>query len=270
MYEAVTRKGRRRAVTGAIALLALAACAGPAVAADLERETRARGTLRIAVEGTYPPFNFKDPKSGLLTGYDVDVARLLAGKLGLTPQFVLTEWTAILPAVQSGKVDVAISQVIMTPERLATFDFSAPYTYSGFQLIVRKNERATYRRLEDLGGRVLGVREGSVFAQRARAVAGLEVKGYPAVPENLQDLAFGRIDAVLDDSLMVHYLVKNTQLPIKAGPRIGGVQRVGVAFRKGQPRLKAALDRALGQARASGQLRALSLKWFGIDASNGP
>lgn len=270
MYKAVTRKVRRRALAGAIVLAALAVLPDRAGAADLERETRARGTLRIALEGTYPPFNFKDPKTGLLSGYDVEVARLLAARLGLAPQFVFTEWTAILPAVQSGKVDVAISQVIITPEREAAFDFSAPYTYSSFQLIVRKNERATYRSLDDLKGRILGVREGSVFAQRARLVPGIEVKGYPAVPENLQDLAFGRIDAVLDDSLMVGYLVNNTQLPIKAGPRIGGVERIGVVFRKDNPQFKAAVDRVLEEARASGKLRALSIKWFGSDASRAP
>jgi hypothetical protein len=64
--------------------------------ADLLDTAKARGTLRIAMEGTYPPFNFKDQKTGQLAGYDVDVARLLAAKLGLKPEFVSTEWAAIL------------------------------------------------------------------------------------------------------------------------------------------------------------------------------
>ncbi|WP_307721860.1 transporter substrate-binding domain-containing protein [Massilia sp. HP4] len=240
----------------------------PLHAADLMSETRARGALRIAVEGTYPPFNFKDPKTGHLTGYDIEVARLVATRLKLRPQFVPTEWSAILPAVSSGKVDAAISQVIITPEREQAYDFSIPYTYSSFQLIVRKNERANYRSLADLKGRKLGVREGSVFEQQAKAVPGIEVRSYPAVPENLQDLAFGRIDASLDDSLMVNYLLKNSELPIKAGPRVGQLARIGVAFGKGNPRFKAAVDKVLTDARADGTLRRLSLKWFGIDASS--
>jgi len=240
----------------------------PSHAADLMSETRARGTLRIAVEGTYPPFNFKDPKTGHLTGYDVEVARLVAGRLKLKSQFVQAEWSAVLPAVSSGKVDAAISQVIITPERERAYDFSIPYTYSSFQLIVRKNERANYRNLADLKGRKLGVREGSVFEQQARQVPGVEVRSYPAVPENLQDLAFGRIDASLDDSLMVSYLLKNSELPIKAGPRVGNPSRIGVALRKGNPQFKAAVDRVLTEARADGTLRQLSLKWFGVDASS--
>lgn len=268
MVEAVTRKGRRRI---ALAVLAAAIAAGGlsgALAADLMDEARARGVLRIAVEGTYPPFNFKDPKTGHLTGYDIEIARLVATRLKLKPQFVLTEWSAVLPAVSSGKVDAAISQVIITPERERAVDFSIPYTYSGFQLMVRKNERATYRSLDDLKGRRLGVRQGSVFEQRAKEVAGIEVKSYPAVPENLQDLAFGRIDASLDDSLMVSYLLKNSALPIKAGPRVGKTARIGVAFRKNNPQFKAAVDRALAEARRDGSLRRLSLKWFGVDASS--
>ena len=69
-----------------LALLALAAATVPVQAADLLATTKARGTLRIAMEGTYPPFNFKDPKTGELSGYDGDVAKLLAARLGLKPE----------------------------------------------------------------------------------------------------------------------------------------------------------------------------------------
>ena len=260
--------GRRRFVAaGAMAVMAVM-LSPVAQGADLVSEARARGVLRIAVEGTYPPFNFRDPKTGHLTGYDVEVARLVANRLKLRPQFVFAEWSAILPALASGKVDAAISQVIITPEREQAYDFSIPYTYSGLQLIVRKNERASYRSLDELKGRKLGVREGSVFEQRAKEVPGIEVRSYPAVPENLQDLAFGRIDASLDDSLMVSYLLKNSTLPVKAGPRVGKAVRIGVAFRKDEPQFKVAVDRVLNEARADGSLRRMSLKWFGIDASS--
>lgn len=257
-----------------LALPASAAlCTSWAVAAGMADQAGASGTrgkLRIALEGTYPPFNFTDPASGQLTGHDVDVARAVATRMGLEPQFVLTEWSAILPAVRAGRVDVAISQVIITPQRAKAFDFSAPYCYSQSQLIVRKNERATYRTLADLKGRTLGVRQNSVFEQQARAVPGIEIKRYPAVPENLQDLAFGRIDALLDDSLLVHYLIRQTQLPLRAGARIGTLEPVGIALRKGRPAFRLAIDKALREARSDGTLSALSLKWFGHDASSMP
>ncbi|MEM8513877.1 cystine transport system substrate-binding protein [Massilia sp. MP_M2] len=276
MAEWIANAGRRRALGQLLgrwlALPASAAlCTSWASAAGLADQADApgtRGTLRIALEGTYPPFNFTDPVSGQLTGYDVDVARTVATRMGLEPQFVPTEWSEILTTLRAGRVDVAISQVIITPQRANAFDFSAPYCYSQSQLIVRENERATYRTLADLKGRKLGVHQNSVFEAQARAVPGIEIKRYPAVPEKLQDLAFGRIDALLDDSLLIGYLINQTQLPLKAGARIGPPLRVGIAMRKGRSGFKLAIDKALREARADGTLRALSLKWFGHDASS--
>jgi cystine transport system substrate-binding protein len=257
---------RRHVLTTAAALLA-ASLALPALAGDLLDSAKARGTLRIAMEGTYPPFNFKDQKTGQLAGYDVDVARLLAARLGLKPEFVSTEWAAILAGLGAGKYDVIVSQVGITPKRLEAFDFSEPYTYSSPQLIVRKDERAQYASLADLKGKRVGVGQGSVFEQQAKAVPGITVKSYPAAPENLQDLAVGRIDAALNDSLMVAYLLNNSPLPIKAGARVGNIERTGIPFQKGNPRFKAALNKALADAAADGSLKKISVKWFGMDVS---
>ncbi len=257
---------RRRVLTLA-AILVGAALAAPASAADLLTTAKARGTLRIAMEGTYPPFNFKDQKSGQLAGYDADVARMVAAKLGLKPEFVTTEWSAILAGLGAGRYDVIISQVGMTPKREQAFDFSIPYTYSSPQLIVRKNDTGRYASLADLKGKKLGVGQGSVFEQQAKAVAGIDVKSYPGAPENLQDLATGRIDAALNDSLMVAYLLKNSTLPIQAGARVGAPERTGIAFNKGSPHFKAALDKILRDAGADGSLKAISAKWFGSDVS---
>lgn len=253
----------------AIALLALAG-AGPAQGADLLDSIKARGSVRIALEGTYPPFNFKEGKSGVLVGYDVDVARALAAKLGVQPEFVSSEWSAILAGLAAGKYDVIISQVGITAPRRQAFDFSQPYTYSTPQLIVRRNDTNNYASLPALTGKKLGVGQGSIFEQQAKMVPGIIVKSYPAAPENLQDLAFGRIDAALNDSLMVSYLLKNSQLPIKAGARVGTVAYSGIPFRKGNPKFAAALNQALHALQADGTLKALSMKWFGVDASRPP
>lgn len=255
----------RRVLTISAAVLGLLAL--PASGADLLASAKARGTLRIAMEGTYPPFNFKDQKSGVLAGYDVEVARLVAARLGLKPEFVSTEWSAILAGLAAGKYDVIISQVGITPKRLEAFDFSEPYTYSSPQLIVRKGETAKYASLADLKGKKVGVGQGSVFEQQAKAVPGIEVKSYPAAAENLQDLAFGRVDAALNDSLMVAYLLANSRLPIQAGARVGQVERMGIPFQKGNPAFKAAINQALAAATADGSLRKISLKWFGSDVS---
>ena len=257
----------RRAVVLAALMLAFAPLAG---AADLLATAKARGSLKIAMEGTYPPFNYKDQKSGQLAGYDVDVAKLVARKLGLKPEFVTTEWSAILAGLAAGRYDVIISQVGINPKREQVFDFSIAYTYSSPQLIVRKGDSARYTSLADLKGKKVGVGQGSVFEQQARAVPGIDIKSYPAAPENLQDLAIGRVDAALNDSLMVAYLLKNSRLPIQAGARVGAIERTGVTFKKGSPQFKAAVDKVLAEAGADGSLKAISVKWFGADVSRAP
>jgi cystine transport system substrate-binding protein len=266
MRKATSNTFRRQALKAGALLLA-AGLALPAAAADLLDTVKTRGTLRIALEGTYPPFNYKDQKTGQLTGYDVEVARLLASKLGLKPEFVSTEWSAILAGLSAGKYDVIISQVGMTAKREEAFDFSEPYTYSNPQLIVRSNERANYTSLSDLKGKKVGVGQGTVFEQQIKTMPGIDAKSYPATPETLQDLAFGRVDAALNDSLMVAYLLKNSHLPIRPGARVGHVERMGIPFQKGNPAFKAALNKAINDAKADGSLKQISMKWFGIDAS---
>jgi cystine transport system substrate-binding protein len=263
-------KNRRNAIARAALVLLLGGAMLHAGAADLLATVKARGTLRIAMEGTYPPFNFKDQKSGELAGYDVDVAKMLAQRLGLKPEFISSEWASILAGLSANRYDVIISQVGINPKRELAFDFSEPYIYSMPQLIVRKDDKSVYTSLADLKGKKLGVGQGSVYEQQAKAVPGIEVKSYPAAPDNMSDLATGRIDAALNDSLMSAYLLKTSKLPIKAGARVGAVERMGIPFQKGNPQFKAALNKALAEMAADGSLKAISLKWFGTDVSKAP
>jgi cystine transport system substrate-binding protein len=253
----------------ALALL-MAGAMLQAGAADLLATVKARGTLKVAMEGVYPPFNYKDQKTGELTGYDVDVARLLAAKLGVKVEFVSTEWASILAGLASGKYDVIISQVNVTPKREQAFDFSTPYIYSQPQLLVRKDDKNNYATLADLKGKRLGVGQGSVYEMQAKAVPGVEIKSYPAAPDTMSDLATGRIDAALNDSLMSAYLLKNSKLPVKAGARVGVVESMAIPFQKGNPQFKAAINQALADVAADGSLKAVSIKWFGIDVSKAP
>lgn len=252
-----------------IATILLAAAALSANAADLLQTVKARGTLKVAMEGVYPPFNFKE-KNGELAGYDVDVARLVAGKLGVKLEFVTSEWASILAGLASNKYDVIISQVGINPKREQVFDFSAPYIYSSPMLIVRKDDKNNWTALEQLKGKRVGAGQGSVYEMQAKAVPGIEVKGYPASAEQMQDLAVGRIDAALNDSLIAAYMLKTTRLPIKAGARVGAVERMGIPFQKGNPEFKAAINKALAEAAADGSLKAISMKWFGVDVSKAP
>lgn len=253
----------------AVAGLSLGLMAGSASAADLLEEVKQRGSLRVALEGTYPPFNYRD-EQGRLTGFDVEIAEAIAAKLGVKPQFTTTEWSGILAGLQAGKYDVIVNQVAATDARRKTFDFSEPYVVSSPQLIVRANETRSIQGVADLKGKKIGVGQGSNYAELARSIEGAEVKVYPGAPEYLQDLATGRIDVALNDSLLIPYLAQKTRLPVKAGAPLGKVESNAIPFRKGSPAFKQAIDKALEDLKADGSFAKISTKWFGRDVSKPP
>jgi len=261
----ISRLLRGLALAG-VAAISLAA-AGAASANGLLDTVKQRGSLIVGLEGTYPPFNYVDAKTGQLDGFDVDVAKLVASKLGVKAQFVKTEWSAILAGLSSGKFDVIINQVGITPERKKTFDFSVPYVASSPQLILRRNDDSDYKSFADLKGKKLGVSQGSNYEALAKAQEGVEVKSYPGAPEYLSDLVNRRVDAALNDQLMTAYLVKTSNIPIKGGAIVGEPKFNGIPFRKGNPEFEKAVNKALEDAFADGEFAKISVKWFGIDVS---
>ncbi len=136
----------------------------------------------------------------------------------------------------SVKYDVILNQVGITEARQKAFDFSQPYTFSSTQLIARKNEKCSFPTLESLKGYKRGMGPGTNFEQKAKTTPGIDVKTYPDSPEYLADLARVRIDAVLNDRLLVGYLLKSFNLPLKAGATFGDVNKIGIPFQKKQPK----------------------------------
>jgi L-cystine transport system substrate-binding protein len=243
-----------------------ASLSAAAHAEDLLDSVKARGTLRIGLEGTFPPFNSKSPQ-GELIGFDVDIAKALAAKLGVKPEFVTTEWSGIIAGLQANKFDVIVNQVGITDARKQTLDFSPAYTYSNAQLIQRKDDTRDFKTLDDLKGKKLGVGLGTNYMDMAKAVQGIDVKTYPGAPEYLRDLASNRLDAALNDRLMLAYLMKNSQLPLRTGANVGPGNPSGIPFKKGNPKFQKAIDDAMTQLEADGTFTKISDKWFGIDVT---
>jgi cystine transport system substrate-binding protein len=248
-------------------LIGVTCIAASAHAEDLLDQVKARGTLRIGLEGTFPPFNAKDPKTGDLVGFDVDIAKAVAAKLGVKPEFVTTEWSGIIAGLQAGKFDVIVNQVGVTDKRKETLDFSPAYTYSAAQLIQRKDDTRQFNSLDDLKGHKLGVGLGTNYMDMAKSVPGIDVRTYPGAPEYLRDLAAGRIDAALNDRLMLAYLLKNSQLPLRTGATVGNGNPSAIPFKKGNPKFAKSISDAMTQLEADGTFAKISDKWFGIDVT---
>jgi cystine transport system substrate-binding protein len=255
----------RRAVLSGLGVSLLAACAKkPEAGASGWDRIKASGTLRIGLEGTYPPFNFQD-KSGELAGFEIDFAKALAAQLGLRPEFHPAPFAGLLGSLESGRVDVVINQITITPDRQAKYDFSEPYTVSGIQIITLKGKTGLTRP-EHLAGKKVGVGLGTNYEQWIRAnVPTADVRTYDDDPTKYQDLKAGRTDAVLNDRLVAADFVKTSPDFVASGPPFAA-QGAGVAMKK-DPGLKIVIDQAIDALRKSGRLTAISQQWFGMDVT---
>ncbi|HWT51314.1 MAG TPA: cystine ABC transporter substrate-binding protein [Caulobacter sp.] len=255
----------RRAVLSGLGLALLAACGKkPAAGVSGWERIKASGTLRIGLEGTYPPFNFQD-KDGQLAGFEVDFAKALAAQLGVKAEFHPAPFAGLLGALESGRVDVVINQITITPDRQAKYDFSEPYTVSGIQIIKLK-DRPGLEKPEDLAGKKVGVGLGTNYEQWIRAnVPKADVRTYDDDPTKYQDLRAGRIDVVLNDRLVATDFVKTSPEFVASGAPFAA-QGSGVAMKK-DPGLKVVIDEAISALRANGKLAAISQRWFGMDVT---
>ncbi|WP_417277372.1 transporter substrate-binding domain-containing protein [Castellaniella sp.] len=255
---------------GALVASALGLMSPAVQARDLLDKVEASTTLIVGLEGTYPPFGYRD-NTGKLTGFDVDVITAVANQLGVKPQFVTTEWSGIIAGLQAEKFDVIANQVSITPSREKVLDFSVPYIFSAAQVIQLKNDQTDYSFPSAFKDKKVGVVLGSNYVPMVKAIPGTIVKTYPGAAELLSDLAGGRLDAGVNDRLLLPYLIRQSHLPLRQGALLPGEStQMGIPFRKGSPKFAQAINTAFQTLRDDGTLKALSKKWFGTDVTEAP
>jgi cystine transport system substrate-binding protein len=238
-----------------------------ATATDLLEAVKANGVLKVGMEGTYPPFGYRNDK-GELTGYDVDVATALAAKMGLKVEFVTGDFSGLIGGLQAGKFDVIANQIEISPKRKESLAFTQPYAYSALQLIQRKSDKNNYKSLADMNGKSLAVTLGSNYVEYAKTFPGVVVKTYPGTAEYMRDLMQERVDAAINDRLILPYLIKTSNLPLRPGALLSGHElEIGIPFKKGNPQFEVAINSAMNSLRKDGTLKKISLKWFNSDVT---
>lgn len=258
---------RRRFLLGSLSILLGSSLFTPVFATDLLDEVKANGTLKVGIEGTYPPFNYQD-ESGQLTGFEVDFANALAKQLEVEAEFQPTKWDGILAALESGRLDVVINQVTISDERKQKYDFSTPYTVSGIQALTRKADADSIKTPTDLADKKVGVGLGTNYEQWLKEnVPQADIRTYDDDPTKFQDLNVGRIDVILVDRLAALEMVEKTGDRLAVAGDAFSRQESGIALRKGNPQLLAAINAAIAKLRADGTLKQLSEKWFKADVT---
>ncbi|MBB3898191.1 transporter substrate-binding domain-containing protein [Roseococcus suduntuyensis] len=263
---------RRRTALATPFLLAAGAAAAQSGPLTLE-QIRRNGKLRIGCEATYPPFTYRD--AGVITGYDVELATTMCRSLGVEAEFIDTQWSGVIPALYAGRFDIIMSSMSYTRARMERVAFTIPYAEAGQALLIRGRDEGRIRTLADMGGRSLGVKLGSPgetlhprLAERMRADGGQPFSGvrtYDEHPAAYLALMQGTVDGVLNTLPTLAFVVRSQPGRFSIVRGIGADNWAGIALRREDPEVLAWLNERLMAMRADGSLKALQMKWFGLE-----
>ena len=262
-----------------IMALLLSACGGGAASdednnanqdnekkASLLQQIKDDGVMKVGLMGTYQPYNFLNENKEM-DGFDVDIAKEVAKRLGVEVEFVAQEFSGMIPGLLAEKFDMVISQMTITDERKEQMDFSDPYITNNVKIIVQEGNN-TITKLEDFKGKNIGVALGTNDETYLRTkvlpeVGDFNIMTYDDVITTLKDLDVGRIDATINNMYALKPVVEKQGFKIKAVGEPIKSDKAGIATRKGNEELVLELNRILSEMKKDGTLAEIHKKWFG-------
>ena len=234
---------------------------------DLLDQIQARGSITVAMEGTWAPWTYHDENDELV-GYDVEVSRAIAEKLGVEPEYVESDWDSLFAGLDAGRYDMVCNGVEVTEERAKTYAFTTPYGYIHTALAVRKDNEDIHS-FEDLNGKTTANSLASTYMELAESY-GATVQGIDTLEETIQLLTAGRIDATLNaDVSFYDYMNVHPDADFKLVAQTAEASHVAIPVLKSEDTAYLdALNTAIEELRANGTLKTLSEKYFGQDISS--
>lgn len=230
-------------------------------------------TVKVGTMGTYNPYSFED-ESGTLTGYDLEVLRLLEEKdSSLKFEFIAAPWDSLFVGLDSDKFQVLANQITSNPDRVSNYSLTQNQYFTCVSQIIVKKGTKGIEKLEDLKGKKIGLTVGDSFT---RLVEDWNVENdniltityyEQGIETILQDIESGRIDATVNDPAVAQDKAKIQGLKVEAvGERLSADPTYFI-FRQDEEgkALKEKVDGALKKAIDDGSLSELSIEWFGND-----
>lgn len=249
--------------------LAISACGkkeeAPAAAAPAPAPA-AVAKIVVGLDDNFPPMGFRDEK-GALVGFDIDLAREAAKRLGAEVEFKPIDWNAKEAELGGKRVDVLWNGLTITEPRKEKIAFTAPYLEN--RQIVIVTAKSAVKTKADLAGKVIGVQEGSSAVEAIdKDPAGKTVKQLKKFGDNvtaLMDLSTGRLDALVVDEVVGRYYTTK-----KAGEYVildehFGTEEYGVGVRKDDAELLGKIQKAMDEMKKDGAAARISNQWFGKD-----
>lgn len=234
---------------------------------DLLAQIKERGSIIVAMEGTWAPWTYHDEDDNLV-GYDVEVAQNIAEKLGVEVEFIEGAWDGLLAGLDAGRYDIMVNGVGVTEERAEKYNFSTPYAYNKTAVIVR-GDYDEISSMEDLKGKKTANTISSTYAAQAEAY-GATVTGVDDLNQTIELLLSKRIDATLNAEVVFNdYKKEHPEADVKIATYSDQVEEIAIPIRKGDDTvtLLNAVNDALDEMAKDGTLTELSEKYFGIDIS---
>ncbi len=234
---------------------------------DLLAQIQERGSMVFATEGTWSPWTFHG-ESGELVGFDIDVARGIAERLGVQAEFAEGEWDGLLAGLDSGRYDTMANGVSVTEERQQKYDFTDPYAYNRIVVITKADSDISS--MEDLSGKRTANTLGSSYALLAESY-GATNTGVDDFNQTIELLEVGRIDATLNDEVVYHdYMNQHPDADLKIAAINDEPTHVAFPLRREDATagLLAAMNDAIADMRDSGELADISNAYFGMDITS--
>lgn len=217
----------------------------------------------VATDTAFVPFEFK--QDGEYTGFDIEMWQAISEELGVDYELRPMDFSGIIPALQTGQVDVALAGITIKPEREEVIDFSDGYYDSGFRLMVPAD--SDIQNWEDLAGKTMAVKTGTSASDWAEDnLPDTELRKFPNIDNAYLELRTGRVDAAMHDTPNVLYYISTAgNGEVKAVGDQQMAHQYGIGFPKGSE-LVGPVNAALAKMREDGRYDAIYEKWFG--ASN--
>jgi len=226
------------------------------------------GILSAGVEIGYPPMEYYDSDGVTLTGFDIELTKALAEKLGLHVKYIDTSWEGILPGLAAGRYDIAVNITILG-ERQKRYNFTKPYIDSSMTIVTLKDSLLKIESPEDILNRRAGYQGDTTaqyFTERLRE-RGLTFSSfsYDKIINCFGDLKLGRLDLIVVDNIAAFDYAGKENSPFKVVWQGPSDEYIGICLKKGNDALTAALDKALDELFADGVLAEISQKFFRRD-----